>query len=49
MIRKGLKMVGNRQFVDSDLKSLGGFHRAGSIPALGTKNIDTLSDIGLVL
>jgi len=38
-------MVGNRQFADSDLKSLGGFHRAGSIPALGTNEVDALLNI----
>jgi len=44
-MRKGLKMVGNRQLLVLDLKSLGGFHRAGSIPALGTNNINMLPDI----
>ena len=34
------------ELVDArDLKSLGGFHRAGSIPALGTNKINTVYDI----
>ena len=34
------------ELVDArDLKSLGGFHRAGSIPASGTNEINTSSDI----
>jgi hypothetical protein len=33
------------ELVDArDLKSLGGFHRAGSIPALGTNNFNHLEN-----
>ncbi len=37
-------MVGNRRLMVLDLKSLGGFHRAGSIPALGTSVFKEIAD-----